>query len=67
MAASGTAGAETLRLLGLSDTDKVVIFSVIREDRATAALDALEASLTGEEKTVILSADSELAKLLMGN
>lgn len=42
MAASGTAGAETLRLLGLSDTDKVVIFSVIREDRATAALDALD-------------------------
>ena len=30
------------------------------------ALDALEASLTGEEKTVILDADSELAKILMG-
>ena len=30
------------------------------------ALDALEASLTGDEKTVILDADSELAKILMG-
>ncbi len=32
----------------------------------TLALDALKASLNGDEKTVILSADSELAKLLMG-
>ena len=31
------------------------------------ALDALKASLNGDEKTVILDADSELAKLLMGN
>ena len=30
------------------------------------ALDALKASLTGENKTVILDADSDLAKLLMG-
>ena len=32
----------------------------------TLALDALEKSLTGDEKTVILDADSELAKILMG-
>ena len=32
----------------------------------TLALDALEKSLTGEEKTVILDADSELAQILMG-
>ena len=32
----------------------------------TLALDALKASLTGEEKTVILDADSDLAKILMG-
>ena len=32
----------------------------------TLALDALKASLTGDEKTVILDADSELAKILMG-
>ncbi|MBQ5712836.1 MAG: protease modulator HflC [Oscillospiraceae bacterium] len=30
------------------------------------ALDALEQSLTGQEKTVILDADSELGKILMG-
>ncbi len=33
----------------------------------TLALDALKDSLTGSEKTVILDADSELAKILMGN
>ena len=32
----------------------------------TLALDALKNSLTGEEKTVILDADSDLAKILMG-
>ena len=32
----------------------------------TLALDALKASLTGEEKTVILDGNSELAKILMG-
>ena len=32
----------------------------------TLALDALAASLNGDEKTVILDADSELAKILMG-
>ena len=32
----------------------------------TLALDALKKSLTGDEKTVILDANSELAKLLMG-
>ncbi len=41
MAARGTAGAETMRLLGLTDSDKTVIFSVIREDRVNAALDGL--------------------------
>ena len=30
------------------------------------ALDALQKSLTGEEKTIILDADSDLAKILMG-
>ncbi len=32
----------------------------------TLALDALKASLTGDQKTVILDANSELAKILMG-
>ena len=48
MAASGTASTETLRYLGLTETDKSVIFSVIREDRAPAALQALE----GKFKTI---------------
>ena len=30
------------------------------------ALDALKKSLTGDDKTVILDADSDLAKILMG-
>ena len=34
--------------------------------RFILALDALKASLTGENKTVILDADSDLAKILMG-
>ena len=33
----------------------------------TLALDALKKSLTGDQKTVILDADSELAKILTGN
>ncbi len=41
MPARGTASAETLRYLGLSDSNKTVIFSVIRSDRAPAALAAL--------------------------
>lgn len=42
LAASGTASTETLRLLGLTDSEKSVIFSVIREDKANAALQFVE-------------------------
>ena len=42
MNAQGTASKETLHYLGLVETDKAVIFSVIREDRANEALSALE-------------------------
>ena len=54
--------AEYMRLLAEAyDTaDKKDFYEV------TLALDALKKSLTGDEKTVILDADSELAKLLMG-
>lgn len=41
-AAEGTADSETLRMLGLSDSSKCVIYSVIREDQAHAALEGLE-------------------------
>lgn len=40
--AEGTANKETLHYLGLVETDKSVIFSVIREDRAQEALSALD-------------------------
>ena len=40
--AQGTAKSEMLYMLGLEDSDKSVIFSVLREDRAADALQALE-------------------------
>ena len=42
LAASGTASTETLSLLGLTDSEKSVIISVIKEERAQAILSALE-------------------------
>ncbi len=42
MAASGTAGAERMRTLGLTESEKIVIFSIIREDMAPKALSTLE-------------------------
>jgi len=41
-AAEGTANTEMMNLLGLSDSEKSVILSVIRDDRAEAALAGLE-------------------------
>ena len=40
--AQGTATSDTLYLLGLEDSDKSVIFSVLREDKAQEAMHALE-------------------------
>ena len=40
--AQGTANAGTLRYLGLTDTDKSVIFSVIQQNRLKEALQGLE-------------------------
>lgn len=42
LAASGTASTEILNLLGLTDSDKSVIISVIREEKAHPALMALD-------------------------
>ena len=42
VAASGTANTEMLRILGLTDSEKAVIVSVIREDQAAAALRFLD-------------------------
>ena len=40
--AEGTAKQEVLRNLGLTSTDKIVIFSVVRADRLDALLELLE-------------------------
>ena len=40
--AQGTAHSETLKMLGLADNDKSVIFSVVREDKCTEILHGLE-------------------------
>ena len=42
LAANGTASTETLTLLGLTESEKSVIISIIREDKAKAALEALD-------------------------
>lgn len=42
VSAQGTAKSETLSLLGLEESDKSVIFSVIREDRAEEILHAID-------------------------
>ena len=42
LAARGTAAPEMRRYLGLTESEKTVIVSVIREDRVTAALEMLE-------------------------
>ena len=38
----GTAGSDLLHMMGLEQSEKAVIFSIVREDRAPAALAALE-------------------------
>ncbi|MBR6545419.1 MAG: hypothetical protein IKT72_00600 [Clostridia bacterium] len=42
LAAKGTADAQMLRLLGLAETEKAILFGVVREDRAGDVLSALE-------------------------
>ena len=42
MHAQGTAGSEMLHYLGLEESEKRVLFSLIREDRAEEAMKALE-------------------------
>ncbi len=68
--AQGTADAKTMRYLGLTDSDKSVIFSIIQENKIPDALAALEekfASLKGGKGiafTVPLA--SVIGKLLFG-
>ena len=42
VSAQGTAKSETLYMLGLEESDKSVIFSVLREDRAEEAMRGFE-------------------------
>ena len=42
LSASGTAGSSMMELLGLTDSEKTVLISVIRRDKAKEALAALE-------------------------
>ena len=42
LSASGTAGSSMMELLGLTDSEKTVIISIIRSDKAKDALAALE-------------------------
>ena len=42
LAAKGTASAQTLRFLGLAETEKAILLGVVREDRARDVLAALE-------------------------
>lgn len=41
--ARGTASSDILSMMGLAESEKAVIFSVIREDRVKQALEALDA------------------------
>ena len=42
VAAQGTASSDMMYLLGLAESDKSVIFSILREDRAEEAMQGLE-------------------------
>ena len=42
LSASGTAGSETLALLGIMDSEKSVIISTVRQDKAKEALAMLD-------------------------
>ena len=42
MHAEGTAGSDMLHYLGLEESEKRVIFSIVREDMASAAMKGLE-------------------------
>ncbi len=42
VAAEGTAGSEVLHLMGLEESEKAAIFSLVREDLAPAAMAVLE-------------------------
>ena len=68
------ANAEAEKIKAEGEAQYMQILSEAYNDEAKAdfynyvrALDALKASLTGDNKTIILDGDSELARVLSGN
>lgn len=68
--ANGTADANTMRLLGLTDNEKAVIFSVIRQSRAVPVIRALEWKFKtikdGKGVACTVPIDSVIGKLIYG-
>jgi len=68
--ANGTADAKTLRYLGLTDTEKVVILSIIQENKLPDALHTLEEKFNtvknGKGIAFTISVTSVIGKLLFG-
>ncbi len=68
--AQGTADAKTLRYLGLTDSDKSVIFSIIQENRAADILSALDEKFAsvkgGNGISFTIPLSSVIGKLLFG-
>ena len=68
--AQGTADREILRYLGLTDTDKTAIFSVVREDRLEALTETLEQKFRsikdGEGVAAAIPFTSMIGTLLFG-
>lgn len=68
--AEGTADASTKRLLGLTDNEKVVIFSVIRRSRTIPVIRALEWKFKtikdGKGVACTVPIDSVIGKLIYG-
>lgn len=68
--ANGTADAKTLRYLGLTDTEKSVIFSVIQQDKLPDALNTLDEKFKtvkgGKGIAYTIPLTSVIGKLLFG-
>ncbi|HBF86398.1 MAG TPA: hypothetical protein DDW54_01820 [Clostridiales bacterium] len=68
--AKGTASVEILKFFGLTDADKVAIFSVIREDRRNEIMDALETKFRtikgGNGISVAIPLSSVIGKRVFG-
>lgn len=68
--ANGTADAKTLRYLGLTDSEKCVIFSIVQEEKLSDALNALEEKFNavkgGKGIAYTIPLTSVVGKLIFG-